>query len=42
MFRAVGEAIAEGLLEHPLRPLQDTIAVLDMVDEVRSQLLGQG
>jgi predicted dehydrogenase len=41
MFRAVGEVIAEGLLEHPLRPLRDTIAVLDTVDEVRSQLLGR-
>lgn len=42
MFRAVGEAVADGLLEHPLRPLRDTIAVLDTVDEVRAQLLGQG
>jgi hypothetical protein len=38
MFRAVGEAIGEGLLEHPLRPLADTIAVLDIIDEVRRQL----
>jgi predicted dehydrogenase len=38
MFRAVSEAVADGLLEHPLRPLRDTIAVLDMIDEVRAQL----
>ena len=35
MFRAVGEAIADGLLEHPLRPLRDTIEVLETMDEVR-------
>lgn len=38
MFRAVGQAIADGLLEHPLRPLRDTIDVLDTMDEIRSQL----
>lgn len=38
MFRAVGEAIADGLLEHPMRPLRDTIEVLDTMDEVRRQL----
>jgi predicted dehydrogenase len=38
MFRAVSEAIADGLLEHPLRPLADTIAVLETIDEVRRQL----
>lgn len=38
MFRAVSEAVAEGLLEHPWRPLQDTIAVLETIDEVRRQL----
>jgi hypothetical protein len=38
MFRAVSEAIGDGLLEHPLRPLADTIAVLDTIDEVRRQL----
>jgi predicted dehydrogenase len=38
MFRAVGQAIADGLLEHPARPLRDTIAVLDTIDEVRRQL----
>jgi predicted dehydrogenase len=40
MFRAVGEAIADGLLEHPLRPLADTIAVLETIDEIRRQLGG--
>jgi predicted dehydrogenase len=39
MFRAVCEAIADGLLEHPMRPLRDTIEVLDTMDEVRAQLL---
>jgi predicted dehydrogenase len=40
MFRAVGEAIADGLREHPLRPLQDTIEVLEVIDEIRRQLGG--
>lgn len=40
MFRAVSAAIADGLLEHPLRPLADTIAVLETIDEVRRQLAG--
>ena len=39
MFRAVGEAITDGLLEHPDRPLRDTIAVLDTIDQVRAQLV---
>jgi predicted dehydrogenase len=39
MFRAVGEAIGDGLMEHPLRPLADTIAVLETMDEVRRQLI---
>ena len=38
MFRAAGDAIADGLLEHPDRPLGDTIAVLDTVDQIRAQL----
>ncbi len=38
MFRAVGQAVVDGLLEHPWRPLSDTIAVLDTMDEVRAQL----
>jgi predicted dehydrogenase len=38
MFRAVSEAIGEGLLEHPWRPLRDTIEVLETMDEVRRQL----
>ena len=40
MFRAVGEAIAEGRLEHPWRPLAETIAVLETMDEIRRQLAG--
>jgi predicted dehydrogenase len=39
MFRAVAEAVADGLLEHPDRPLRDTIAVLDTIDLVRARLL---
>jgi len=39
MFRAAGEAIADGLLEHQDRPLRDTIAVLETIDEVRRQLI---
>jgi predicted dehydrogenase len=38
MFRAVSAAIADGLLEHPWRPLGDTIEVLETMDEVRRQL----
>ena len=41
MFRAVSEAIADGLLEHPLRPLADTVAVLETMDEVRRQLAAE-
>ena len=39
MFRAVAEAVADGLLEHADRPLRDTIAVLDTIDLVRARLL---
>jgi predicted dehydrogenase len=38
MFRAVCEAIEDGLTEHPLRPLRDTVDVLKTMDEVRRQL----
>jgi hypothetical protein len=38
MFRAVSEAIVDVLVEHPLRPMADTIAVLETMDEVRRQL----
>ena len=38
MFRAVCEAIEDGLLEHPLRPLRDTIDVLKTMDAARGQL----
>jgi len=41
MFRAVSDAISDGLLEHPLRPLAETIAVLETMDEVRRQLLAR-
>ena len=38
MFRAVSDAILEGLTEHPLNPLAETIAILETLDEVRRQL----
>jgi predicted dehydrogenase len=38
MFRAIDEAATQGLTEHPLRPMSDTIAVLEIMDEVRRQL----
>jgi predicted dehydrogenase len=38
MFRAVSHAVTDGLLEHPLRPLASTIAVLSTMDEIRRQL----
>jgi predicted dehydrogenase len=38
MFRAVSAAVSDGLLEHPLRPLHDTIEVMQVMDEVRRQL----
>jgi predicted dehydrogenase len=41
MFRAVGDAIADGLREHPWRPLADTIDVLETMDEVRRQLMAR-
>jgi hypothetical protein len=41
MFRAVSQAIGEGLLEHPWRPLRDTIEVLDTMVEIRRQLLAR-
>ena len=38
MFRAVSEAVTEGRLEHPWRPLRDTIEVLETIDEIRRRL----
>ncbi len=38
MFRAVSNAVSDGLLEHPLRPLQDTIEVMQLMEKVRRQL----
>jgi predicted dehydrogenase len=38
MFRAVGEAVAAGLTEHPAHPVADAVAVLDVIDEVRRAL----
>jgi predicted dehydrogenase len=39
MFRAVSEAIQSGWTEHPAHPLSATISALELVDEVRRQLL---
>ena len=39
MFRAVSEAIQAGWKEHPTHPLSATIRTLELVDEVRRQLL---
>ena len=38
MFRAVSQAVAEGKLEHPFRPLASTVEVLETMDEVRRQI----
>ena len=39
MFRAVSEAVQSGWTEHPAHPLSATIGTLELVDEVRRQLL---
>lgn len=41
MIRGVAEAIGEGLLEHPLRPLSETIAVIASLERVRDLLAEQ-
>ena len=41
MFRAVGQAVLDGLTECEIHPLSATIEVLDTIDEVRRQLLAQ-
>ncbi|MCU1445431.1 Gfo/Idh/MocA family oxidoreductase [Cryobacterium sp.] len=38
MFRAVGEAVAGGVSDHPAHPLKNAIAVLEVIDEVRRTL----
>jgi predicted dehydrogenase len=38
MFRAVGEAVAAGVTDHPMHPLANAIAVLAVIDEVRRSL----
>ena len=38
MFRAVGEAVAAGVTDHPGHPLANAIAVLEVIDEVRRAL----
>jgi predicted dehydrogenase len=38
MLRAVGQAIAEGCIEHEILPLNDTIAVLEIMEEVIRQI----
>ncbi len=39
MFRAVSEAVQSGWTEHPAHPLSATISALELVDDVRRQLL---
>lgn len=39
MLRAVGEAIRDGLTEHPLHTWEDSLRVFTILDEVRRQLL---
>lgn len=36
MLRAVTEAIADGLKEHPLHPLQDSITIAEILDRIRA------
>jgi predicted dehydrogenase len=38
MFRAVGDAVAAGLTEHPAHPSAHAVAVLTVIDEVRRSL----
>ena len=39
MFRAVSDAVLTGLTESPIHPLSATIEVLEVIDDVRRQLL---
>ena len=39
MLRAVQVAVTAGLTEHPLHPLTDSIAVMDVLDRIRSSWL---
>ena len=41
MVRAAVESIREGLLEHPARPLSETIAVIESLERVRDLLAAQ-
>lgn len=41
MFRAAGEAILAGEVEHAIHPMSATIAVLETMETVRAQLLAQ-
>jgi len=38
MFRAVNEAIVAGETEHPTHPVAATVAVLDVLEQIREQL----
>ena len=42
MFREASAAIADGRTRHEWNPMEDTIAILDLLDEVRRQLLEAG
>lgn len=41
MFRAVSEAVLDGLTEHPVHPMSATIEVLTTMETVRDQLAAQ-
>lgn len=38
MIRAIGSAVREGLLEHPVHSHADTLAILDILERVRASL----
>jgi predicted dehydrogenase len=42
MFRAAGEAILRGDLEHPVQPIADTVAVLRSLERIRDLLRAEG
>jgi hypothetical protein len=41
MIRAVVDAIDRGLLESPVHPASDTVAVFRVLDEIRAQLVAE-
>jgi predicted dehydrogenase len=41
MLRQVSQAIQDGLMEHPHRPLADTVEVMEIIDESLAQIRGR-